>query len=196
MAHEELKFKIDLKEKNDYQPILGSQDYGTFYMVYIRIIDYKSFTNDFGITQHNYTCDFKLQNFRGEVTMGFSNQTPSINFIENPEVNDGIDVVLNITVAPFSLNIELLNIVIETDKQIKQNMILETNFERKSPPADLYDPINPEKSKYLNPNRFIRDGEDFTEISTRKFGSDDSFPIPDSAGVRNGICLPNRSLII
>ena len=63
MAHEDLKFKIDLTNFKDYQPILGSQDYGTFYMIYMKIISYEKFTNVDGFEQHRYKFEFKIQNF-------------------------------------------------------------------------------------------------------------------------------------
>ena len=46
MAHENLTFRVDLNERNEWQPIFGSQDYGTFYMVYIKIKEHSVTDNE------------------------------------------------------------------------------------------------------------------------------------------------------
>ncbi|MDB2385466.1 hypothetical protein N9V96_03230 [Polaribacter sp.] len=192
MAHEFLKFKIDLKDKENYQPVLGSKDYGTFYMVYIKIKDYKAHTNDEGFIQHNYTCDFKLQNFIGEITIGFAT-IPYITF-PNKDPKDPKDIILNIDIEPFNIDTEFKEQVLELRKEIKEKNIMETSINRKNPREDLYNPLKPEESKYLNPYRFIRDGEDYLEISSRTFGSHTPFPIPDKMAGEYDFCVPNRSV--
>ncbi len=195
MAHEFLKFKIDLNDKENFQPVLGSQDYGTFYMVYIQIKKYESFINDAGIEQHNYTCDFKLQNFIGDITIGFAENSPNITF-PNANPKDPIDASLNIKVSPFNTNRCIKDRIIELEKPLSSGMIMQTTFERNSPPNSLYDPQKPGESEYLNPYRFIRDGEDYLEISSRVFPDTSPFPIPDASGYPRGFCVPNRSIII
>lgn len=195
MAHQFLKFKIDLNDNKNFQPVLGSQDYGTFYMVYIKIKKYKSFTNEDGFEQHNYTCDFKLQNFIGDITIGFADNAPEIKF-PNSNPKDPIDASLNIKIAPFMVNPFIKDRVLELDKKLDKGFILETNFERKIPRPALYDSNKPNNSEYLSPYSFIRDGEDYLEIATRKFGTNDTFKPRKSMAGDGGFCVPNRSLII
>ena len=164
-------------------------------MVYVKIKEYEVLTNDDGFQQHNYTCDFKLQNFIGDITIGFAENFPNITF-PTPDVNDPIDASLNIKVSPFNTNNLIKDRVIELEKPLSSGMIMQTTFERSNPPSNLYNPLKPEESEYLNPYRFIRDGEDYLEISSRVFPSNRPFPIPDAMGYPRGFCVPNRSLII
>ncbi|SNR15631.1 hypothetical protein [Tenacibaculum jejuense] len=194
MAHENLKFKLNLKDKTNFQPILGSQDYGTFYMVYIKIKKFEEFDNSDNFRQYNYHCDFKLQNFIGDITIGFGNSSPKIEFSTQSNSDDHIDAYINFSITPFDTNTEISK-VIELHKKLESGMILDSNYSRTPPNQNIYDPKKPEKSKYLNPYRFIRDGEDYVEISGRKFGTDEPFPIPDSMGEPVGFCVPKRILI-
>ncbi|MFY9244040.1 MAG: hypothetical protein WAO74_13555 [Polaribacter sp.] len=199
MAHENLKFKLDVNNQKDYQPILGSQDYGTFHMVYVRIKKYEIVTKTDGIKQHNYTCDFKIQNFIGNITIGFSKPKPTINLGSSMNTDqDPIDATIKLAIEPFSTKTVVKNVLVELAKPLSKGMILFTDFTRNKPGKKLYNPLKPEKSKFLNPYRFERDGEDYLEISQRTFGSGESFPEPGGMDFfyPRGFCVPNRSVII
>ncbi|WP_378177171.1 hypothetical protein [Aquimarina sp. SS2-1] len=193
MAHENLKFVIRLEDLDVWQPVFGSQDYGTFYMIYIKINSIQDIPAQGGSsnTFYLYNCDFKLQNYRGAITMGLSG-SPDMNFEDSV---DGVDVFLNISVSPFLVNNEILNEDIILNSPLEAGMTLQTNFTLNPPPQHLFDPSNPDKSVYLNPYRLIRDGEAYSEISTRKLSSNAPFPIPKDIGCKHGPCIPDRSII-
>lgn len=197
MAHENLKFRVVLDEKNEWQPIFGSQDYGTFYMVYIKIKGQSVKKNETGKKSYKYTCDFKLQNYRGQITMGFKKgYIPELTTPTGHEPDgEGVQMFLNIEIVPFTVNEELNDITLEQTTPLKKGMTVQTNFIQGVPPKDLYDPKNPEKSRYLNPYRFVRDGEAYSEISARKFkktGTPNTFEDPSRFGCWIGPCIPNR----
>jgi len=195
MAHENLKFKLDIRNNNDFQPILGSQDYGTFYMVYVKINNYENFTNSDGYEQHTYDCDFRIQNFIGDITIGFGDFFPNFSFASALDSNDPVHASFNITISPFNTNVLIKNRKIDLHRPIESGMIIKTQFRRSPPDINLYDPLNPNNSKYLNPYRFIRDGEDYIEISGRIFPDQSPFPEPDELGDPMGFCVPNRLII-
>lgn len=191
MAHENLKFVIRLEDRNVWQPVFGSQDFGTFYMIYIKIKDIQEITGEDNTPFFLYTCDFKLQNYRGAITMGLTG-SPDMKIESSVE---GVDAFLNVSVSPFHVNNEILdeNIILRSPLQV--GMTLQTNFTLNAPPQHLFDPANPDKSVYLSPYRLIRDGEAYSEISTRKLGSNEPFPIPKDIGCEFGPCIPDRSII-
>lgn len=201
MAHENLRFRINLNDYSDYQPILASQDYGTFYLIYIRITSHQKIKVD-GIEKHKYMCDFKLQNFRGAITMGFidDNEDEERTFDLGPSrSNDRIrygDHELIVKVAPFRLSSEIFQEPLIVDKPLSRGDIIRTKLSRLKPPKDLYLSEEPEKSRYLNPYRFQRDGDEFQEIGMRVFGSEDPFKDPSDGGLPGGICIPELSLIV
>ncbi len=195
MAHENLKFRFNKDNHTDFQPILGSQDYGTFYMVYIKINSYNNVVNEFGYEEHKYNCDFKIQNFIGDITIGFGNTIPFISFNSNINENDPVHAAINFSIAPFSTDTSITERELSLQQPLQRGMILHTNFKRDSPPSDLYNPLKPNDSKYINPYRFKRDGEDYIEISGRLFGTNDAFPIPDNLAAPTGFCVPNRLII-
>ena len=167
MAHEELKFKVEFDFNQDqYQPIYASLDYGTFYMIYADFVSDYEQVSPIGVKQYYYTCNFKLQNFRGDITIGFNNHVVEIDPAKEPDV----DAYLKFQIRPFKVNEELKNVVILSTIPLKKGMVVQTKVTRKSPPRTLYDPFQPQNSAYLNPYRFERDGEDFDEISKRDFG--------------------------
>ncbi|WP_442847281.1 hypothetical protein [Leeuwenhoekiella sp. H156] len=198
MAHENFKFKLDLTDTSNWQPLLGSQDFGTFYMIYIKINKVEDVQDS-----QNIDCDFCLQNFRGQITIGFA-QKPELNIPDEGDTEEQIDAYLNLSVEPFSLNHEIKNHTLKPKNRLVSDMVLATNIDVDIPNNTLYDPKRPDKSKYLDPSSFWRDGENYTQLSTRKYkiGSDDQddFQEPDRTNKgmlgRVGPCIPNRTLVL
>ena len=87
---------------------MASQDYGTFYLVYAKITSYEKIEVN-GVEKHRYVFDFKLQNFRGNITMGFvdNNEDEHKTFsLGRTNTNNRIlfgDYELIVKVAPFRI---------------------------------------------------------------------------------------------
>ncbi|WP_299245721.1 hypothetical protein [uncultured Aquimarina sp.] len=200
MAHENLKFSLNLNNQN-WQPILGNQDYNTFYMVYIKFNQVYSEVNDFGVTEYKYDCDFRIQNFRGEITMGFSG-SPLISLNENP-VNpteeNRVDVNIILKISPFNFNEIQEGVIFKLQRPIDHDFVLRTGLERHLPPSDVYNEEDPIKTNYLDPYRYRRDGDTVIEIGTRPYNSDEPFKSIADGGIGTpglGICAPDLSTII
>lgn len=88
MAHETLKFKVHLDDNENWQPITGSKHYGTFYMLYIKIKN--TFENDLG---KYYCCDFKLQNYKGAITLGLSESYLTLYVLEEKTLKANEDEI-------------------------------------------------------------------------------------------------------
>lgn len=212
MAHENLKFSFRLKEINNWQPIAGTQDHGTFYMVYLRINRIYSETNDFGILMNRIDCDFKLQNFKGAITMGLVG-IPTLEILSKDERkmkgdHQG-DVVISLNIAPFHKNDLLSNIILSHELEIEPGMTLEAKYQLLNPQLvtlyedgtskPIYDSKNPDESAYLNPVHFERDGDEYLEIASRTWGIKPQRQFTSRLGIggtRWGICFPNLSNII
>ncbi len=197
MAHENLKFALQLDRK-DWQPIMGAQDYGTFYMVYIRLKDYQKI-EDNGVISHNYTVDFKLQNFTGPVTMGLTG-APSLSFEDITENTAGQSTTtrwakIHIKIAPFTVNNEIIDYVLIGTEALSKGSPLAVIYDRQMPPAHLYNPNDLENSVYLNPHAILRDGDDYMDIALRKNNTDQPFT-QVIAGPPFGICNPSHSIIM
>ena len=201
MAHENLRFRLNVEDRNDYQPVLASQDYGTFYLVYAKITSYEQVETD-GIQKHQYVFDFKLQNFRGNITMGFvdSNDDEHTTFsLGKSNTKNRIlfgDYELVVKVAPFRVSSEITGVTFILDEPLEKGHIIRTNLGRQKPPKELYLSDNPDASRYLNPYRFSRDGDEYLELSTRIYGSGDPFKEPNAGGVPGGFCIPELTLVI
>ncbi len=200
MAHENLKFSLDFSDNQNWQPIVGNQDYGTFYMIYIKIKNYGSQVNEFGVTEYFYDCDFRIQNFRGEITIGFSG-IPQINPKDSETIinsNEKIDVEIILQLAPFTFN-EFCSRNLKREMPIKNNSILRTTVERHLPANDLYNRNEPLKSAYIDPYRYVRDGDTVLEIGTRSYQSNENFNSLADPGIGGdpsvGICAPDLSKI-
>ena len=201
MAHENLRFRLNLEDRKDYQPIMASQDYGTFYLVYVKITSYEKIQVD-GQEKHKYLFDFKLQNFRGNITMGFvddPNDKDTTFSLGRTKSNNRIffgDFELVVKVAPFRVSPEINNVEFILDEPLQKDHIIRSKLGRMKPSKDLYLSDNPDKSRYLNPYRFSRDGDEYLEISTRVFETEHPFLEAAAGGVPGGICMPDLSLII
>jgi hypothetical protein len=201
MAHENLRFRLDLEDRKEYQPILASQDYGTFYLVYAKITSYEKVEVN-GIEKHRYWFDFKLQNFRGCITMGFvdSNEDEHKTFsLGRTKSKNRIlygDFELVVKVAPFRVSSEITQVPLDLNEPLQKGHIIRTNLGRMKPPKELYLSEAPDEARYLNPYRFERDGDEYLEIATRHFGREVPFKEPAAGGVHGGICVPELSLVI
>lgn len=193
MAHENLKFPLSLNRPGEWQPILASQDFGTFYVVYIKFNDSGSRVNEAENTEHYYNCDFKLQNFVGAVTMGLTG-TPDINIAPYQDYSN-LDIKIN--VAPFNTNFEIIDKDLILENPIEKEMVIQTVYNVDSVPSSLFNNADPDNSAYLNPHTIIRDGDTSLEIGTRDYGSTDPYIDSNhSGGGPYRICTPNLSRVI
>ncbi|MDC7995774.1 hypothetical protein [Altibacter sp. HG106] len=206
MAHENLKFKLHLDDYQEWQPILGSQDFGTFYMVYIKFEKYENEENQFGVDEHRYTCKFRIQNFKGPVTIGFVGK-PTIGHADKIKTDDDIHVYIDIQLGCFVYN-EYSENTIKLDKPIPRNRPLMTRYTMRLPDSvtmmdtkqEFYNANDPMKSPFLYPYKYERDGDGAFELGRRPFDSNGDFetiPNPDQGGGGPyGICSPNTSWTI
>lgn len=197
MAHEELKFKISAKANNTWQPIYGGQEYGTFFMIYMRITNYEVITED-GVEgkSHIYTCDYRIQNFVGAVTLGLYPYAAGSKSIDEAELENlyygktysksdmekmydflppsereklFFEVGIHVCIRPFLKNEIITNRKLNFNRELQSGDRIETECRTELPPTELYDQQNPLDAAYLNPNDFIRSGDWVTEIGTRKY---------------------------
>lgn len=202
MAHENLKFALSL-ERKEWQPIMGAQDYGTFYMVYIKFNSYEKTTIQGGdgkdMISHHYKVDFKIQNFVGAVTMGLGG-SPSLSF-EDVKMDFRGNVIkerwakLNLSVAPFSTNNIISNYKLIGTEKLEKGKTFAVVYNRLAPPVEIFNPGNLNHSVFLNPHTITRDGDDYLDVATRKNGTNDDYE-PEIAGEPFGICNPSHSIII
>lgn len=193
MAHQQLKFQFNPK-KDIWQPVLGAQAHGTFFMAYMKIIDFDQH-NQNSDGKYEYTCHFKLQNFRGAITHGLNDIISETNIIseegvvdENENNKELVEIVMQ--VKPFFKQDELHNIVLKFDKKIEKEMLATINLELLAPDRSLFDPNNLDNSLYINPYTHFRDGDEYQEVSRRPAGSKSAFPNPsNAAGIGGGFCL-------
>ena len=196
MAHEHLNFNLRWSKKqddNDWQPILGAQEHSTFFMVYVRIDEMEQGTTKEGEEFWMYKFTFRLQNFRGAISMGIK----GIPVVSQPDYENREDIgtSFSMDVMAFHHN-DLESCEYITLKPIDKTKLLETLYTMYLP-AELYDPKKPLKeSKYLNPYRFQRDGEEYIELGYRPQGDRDFKPIDDNIGGEFGVCSPNLSRLI
>lgn len=186
--HENLKmrFSFSLKKGNDddknqliWQPIAGRVDHGTFYMIYMRYVS-KNKNEIGGIVQYNYCFDFKIQNYEGAVTIGLK-PTKKIDLKEfdpnRTEEKDTYDFELPIVIEPFSANSELLNVSIPSTVDLSSTE-LDVNILLQEPPIAIYNPSSEktlQNSEYVDPSRWLRDGEVFLEINYKDPNNTNTF---------------------
>jgi len=205
MAHEALKFNVIVDNYKDWQPIVGNQDFGTFYMIYVKF-DKPTIQNG----RYKYFIKLKLQNYSGNITLGFEGNPRLIELspaakqrnveklkklipdfdTKTPEEQKylleihRIDFQLDIWVRPF-----------DTSKSLKGN-VLETNCIIGSPNSDLYNQNNPLSSKFINPYHYQRAGDEILEVGLRNINSDSDFVSVSGAGTLLTRCNPSRSFLL
>lgn len=217
MAHEALKFNVLTENKTNWQPILGSQDFGTFYMIYIRFT--KLLYNS---DKYHYYAEFKLQNYNGPITMGFES-TPILyelkeedKRIRNEQLKTlipkfeemseeekqknleehRVDFRLDINVKPFDLDLELKESKLTGVSKVLQGGVLETNVTTVSPDGDLYNPKDLDKSKYINPKHYERSGDEYMLIGRKNKDSIEPFDYYGGIGTLLTKCNPSRSYLL
>ncbi len=219
MAHEALKFNVEVNNFDKWQPIYGGQDHGTFYMIYMKISEVVEQDNKF-----HYYAEFKLQNFVGAVSIGFGgHRTPELIELTNEAKNhrnkqlieimkgEGIsdskeqsrlleehrvDFRLNLQVTPFDNDFHIPKTKLQGMSNNLVGNILETDCLRNSPPSELYDQKDPQKSKYINPYHYQRAGDETHVVGLRNLNSSDPFTHVGQAGTWLIKCNPTRSFLI
>ncbi|WP_420570879.1 hypothetical protein [Kordia sp.] len=205
MAHENLRFNLDTSS-DKYQPIFGNQELGTFFMIYMQIISYKQVEYSPGIITHSYEVKFKIQNFRGAITMGF-NGVPTINS------NTGHDIQIKLPVSPFSSKAEIPYIINST-KKLEKGFTIDSIAVINSIPSNI-------ANSYIDPRKFQRNGDTLDAVITLDNDERNTFlenlerldlndtPKVEAAinkvisymsenlgGGGNGICCPRISVVI
>ncbi|RNC86756.1 MAG: hypothetical protein ED556_04870 [Winogradskyella sp.] len=189
MAHQQLKFPVNPKDCDVWQPIFGGQHHGTFYMIYIKIHKHEFIESD--KLPYVYTCDFKLQNYRGSITMGldkvqYNTYEQKVEELEN----EGLILHIKIDVKPFLKNDEILGTKVAMKREISDKQVAVTQINLKNPKLELFNPEDLDSSLYINPHTHFRDGDAYDEVSRRPAGSDEDFPDPSlTYGTPLGFCL-------
>jgi len=194
MAHENLKFRLDINDNIEWQPIYAAQELQTFFVIYIKFIEYlEDVTLDLGRTA-SYTYQLRIQNFRGPISFGLKG-TPQLVNVEN---HKEFCLRLNIPVMAFHVNNHSEIITQCFDNKVQRKKLLEVNTTMHIP-KDIYNENDPISSKYLLPFKAERDGNTAMELGRRKMGTKDKFETYDTSGLAgkpNGICNPNISIVI
>lgn len=170
--HENLKMRVDLSLKDnepkvkDWQPIVAKLDYGTFHMIYLKFHSYSPPIDD-DINEHIYEVSFKIQNYQGAVTMGLvPNQTN--NATENQIKTEKFHYQFPIFIEPFSCNEFLPKTELKFNRDICGcNIVLDVDVKVLPPPRLLFNSSDLNNSPYVDPEKFMRDGDSFFKISYR-----------------------------
>lgn len=192
MAHENLKFNLNPTKYDIWQPILGSQAHGTFYMIYIRFTK-EVIDSGANAVANDYYCEFRLQNFRGCVTMGLV-ELPRIDFDDSAN-KDEPDFIINIKIAPFVKNDKLKRFKYTIDRALKNDDIIHTSGVVLRPPIYIYDPEDYDNSLYLPANEVLRDGDDYLKVCTKPYKQTKWDCDKDGFGIFPGVCDMSMSVI-
>jgi len=195
MAHENLKFRINLNDKKEWQPINAAQELQTFYVIYIKFLDV--IESDKKIKDGNkalYKYQLRIQNFRGAISFGFCGNPTLL-----PEYEKNSEFCLELKVPLKAFHVcEYTEIVdqycpdpVQRGKLLKVDSTLQL-------PEGMYNKTKPIDSPYMFPYRVERDGNTAIEIGRRTFGTNDKYKEYDDselAGRPHGICSPNISIV-
>jgi len=192
MSHENLKFNLNIRKnrelrKNEdwlWQPILATEYMGTFFMVYISINKVENVTviNDRGKKQTitSVNCKFRIQNFRGSIKMGFPKGAQP-NVIEEIDrncklqencfcKNKGYHYTIELPIKPF----ESRDILDSEPTLTFPNgffggkTIFETEPIYQDIDKSIFDPENPNDSKFIHPLYMFREGDNIQHIYYKK----------------------------
>lgn len=192
MAHENLKFPLNLKKNDTWQPIYGGQHHGTFYMIYIMIHNYEEIEVAKDQKAYNFECSFRLQNFRGAITIGLNDFRNHQFAVDESDENTENILNFNLEVKPFKKNDHLNNIQILLEKPIESGLIAVFNVFITSPPDCLFNPKDLDNSTYINPYTHLRDGDQYIDVAFRRNGSEEQFRPPEDMGWgKYGFCIPD-----
>lgn len=189
--HEQLKFNLLPQNKDVWQPIVAAQAYGTFFCIYMQFCD----ITKPGDTKDTHYCTFKIQNFRGPITLGLKKPV-HVNADLKPNPKDPIDFILEIGVQPFNLCQTIPVDKIDFKKEILKGHVLDAQYRLEPPPKFLYEKDNPNSSMYLNPYDYYRDGDTYLKVCLIDEDSGSNTCDDDKGGTAGGICDMTRSLII
>lgn len=187
--HENLKFNLVPANKDVWQPIIAAQAYGTFFGVYIQFCDVQSSS-----TSDKHHCMFKIQNFRGPITLGLKGPV-QINADLKPNPKDPIDFDIILGIEPFSLCSDIEVAELDFQKDFGNGMIVDVKYQLKDPPGFLYNKDDLNGSRYLNPYEYYRDGDNYLKVCFKDeaLGTDSC---DEAAGTKGGICDMTRSIIL
>ena len=165
MAHENLRFKIDPKNK-DWQPIFGNQELDTFFMIYIKINDIYPEEPDNPNTLYIYEYNYRIQNFRGAISFGFE-EFPTMTFEDNPNMPTDCDIRIKLT--PFSNKYtfgDKCNPFIKEAllRPLKKGDIIDSLGLIQQIPEHVTGNKKLEKLKYIDPRDFSRNGDTLDAI--------------------------------
>ena len=198
MAHENLKFNVHLNtDHQDWQPIYASQDFDTFYVIYVKftkIIEDETKVPGDNKTQIN--CDFKIQNFRGAVSHGFLG-APEIKLPDNADDAKEFGLIIEVPLKAFHFNeTSLKNAYLLKDKINRKKLLITRRSIQL--PKGMYNQNNPIKSDYLFPYKYERDGNVAIELGRRPAKSNGDFQEFDE-NIGNpkfgSVCSPDTSKI-
>lgn len=192
MAHENLKFPLSLEKNDTWQPIYGGQHHGTFYMIYIKIHTYEKIEMSKEKPGYSLECSFRLQNFRGAITIGLAEFNNHQFTDEGTETEPEPVLNFNLKVKPFKKRDYLEKVRIPLEKPINSGLIAVFNVFILPPPDCLFDPNDLDNSTYINPYSHLRDGDQYTDVAFRRSGTDEPFRSPEDMGWgKYGFCIPD-----
>lgn len=191
MAHQQLKFQVDPTKSEIWQPVLGGQAHGTFFMVYMKFHDFEEHNHDDN-GNYFYKCSFKLQNYRGAITIGLADIERETIQSEVEELKDkGSITHIRVKVQPFKKNDLIPERVLMFSNKIEKEMLAVIQLELLNPPDSLFDSNDLDNSLYINPYTHFRDGDEFDEVARRKVGTTSWQSGSNMAGIGTGFCLPD-----
>ncbi len=170
--HQTLISKVDFTPSDDWQHVVSRQDYGTFYCIYLKVLEVlrpdikiKGNTSN----QYSYKIKFHLQNFEGAVTVGISDVILRIpDSKQKNDEEDDFDFQFILSCKPFYANPQSGEIIVETKEELKSGKIVDFFVEMDFPPHDMYNPKNLRDSEYISPERHVRDGEEVFDIVVKE----------------------------
>ncbi len=193
MAHQNLKFRLHLNDSVEWQPIYAGQDFNTFYVVYVKFMNLIEDSDSLmGNLTASYRCKFRIQNFRGAVSIGFSKE-PKLYKVKDKEFTINIEIFLK----AFHFNEYSKEIDFPFVEKIDRSKLLKTKVSLDLP-AGMYNKKKPIESDYLLPYKYERDGDTAIELGRRTAGSTKPFKNYSDEGISGGefgICSPDTSLL-
>lgn len=166
--HQTLISKVDFTKSNDWQHVVSRQDYGTFYCIYMQVLEAtesKISVKSKAKVQFSYEFKFYIQNFEGAVTIGISDvDVREATNSEKSDKNDNFDYCFTLSCKPFYSNPFSKILKFQPNEKLKSGSIVDFSVEMDFPPHDMYNPNNLEQSEYVSPERHVRDGEQVFDI--------------------------------
>jgi hypothetical protein len=121
-------------------------------MIYIKFVSYQEREYSPGVITYSYEVEFKIQNFRGAVTMGFNGAPDTATDLAN------YDLEIRLPVSPFTSN-DTVRYTINTTKKIETGYMIDTLAEIISIPSTV-------ANSYIDPRKFQRNGDTLDAVIT------------------------------